>query len=203
MKKLDLKKDLKALYTASAKKVTFIDVPEMNFLMVDGKGDPNGPEFQHAVEALYSTAYTMKFMIKKGPMQIDYPVMALEGLWWTKGNKMYDLTPRGDWRWTVMIMQPSIITQKLLDSAKELVAKKKDLVSLPKVVLAPYHEGLVAQTMHIGPYAEEPATVKRMDDAAAAAGYTMHGKHHEIYMSDPRRTAPEKLKTILRHPVKK
>lgn len=202
MKKIDLKREFKALYTASAKKVAFIDVPEVHFLMIDGKGDPNGPEFQQSVETLYSVAYTLKFTLKKGKRQIDYPVMPLEGLWWMAGKGIFDMKARDAWKWTAMIMTPSIITPALVDEAKDAVAKKKSLTPLSRLVLKPFREGLVAQTLHIGPYADEPTTIAKMEEAAHAAGYVFVGKHHEIYMSDPKRTAPERLKTILRHAVR-
>ncbi len=203
MKIIDLKKEMKPMFTASAKKVTYVDVPEMNFLMIDGKGDPNADEFQQAANAIYSVAYTLKFMLKKGPQQIDYPVMALEGLWGMQHGAAFEMGARDKWEWTLMIMKPKIITRAMVDEAKALAAKKKDLPNIDKILFKPFHEGYAAQIMHIGPYATELETVKRMDDEVRAAGYTFVGRHHEIYMGDPRRTAPERLKTILRHAVKK
>ncbi len=209
MKKLDLKKELKPYYTATAKKVAFLDVPPMNYLMIDGKGDPNGEDFQSAVQALYNVAYTMKFMLKMGKEHVDYPVMALEGLWWMDGGRAFSMENRNAWRWTAMIVCPDVITTNLVEAAKELVRQKCEKkkipvpVALDRVRFGPFDEGRVAQVMHIGPYADEPATLDRLHAAIDEAGLTMRGKHHEIYMGDPRRTKPEKLKTILRWPVSK
>jgi hypothetical protein len=200
MTKLDLRKDLKHLYTASANKVTLVDVTKMNFLMADGEGDPDAPGFAHSVEALYALAYTLKFSIKKS-QQIDYPVMALEGLWWMKGNRPFDITKREDWRWTLMILQPNPVTTKLVEQARAEVREKKNPTALGAVRFDSFAEGKAVQTLHIGPYSEEGPTLARMSAFIANNGYEPSGKHHEIYLSDPRRTPSLKLKTILRQPV--
>jgi len=213
MKVLDLKKEYKALYAPSAKKVEIVQVPCLQFAMVDGaieKGSEPGksPSFAEATRALYSISYTLKFMLKKRKTNaIDYPVMALDGLWWVEDG-FFDITVKDNWFYTLMIMQPSIITNDIFEEAKEQVRKKKgDSPYLAKVRLADFEEGLCMQTIHIGPYATEPATVERMRAYAAENGYRDRvgptGKHHEIYLSDPRKAAPDKMKTVLRHPLEK
>jgi hypothetical protein len=213
MKKLDLKKDLKYLYQPSAKKVELVKVPKFQFVMVDGKIEKGmspgtSPSFAEATQALYGIAYTLKFaskLDKKNP--IDYPVMALEGLWWIEDGT-FDIAKPGNWHWTVMIMQPDHITEAMFESAlHKVVEKKGDSPSLAKVRLGTFEEGLCVQTMHIGPYATEPATVDRMHAFMQENGYRdrvgLGGKHHEIYLGDPRKADPSKLKTVLRHPVEK
>lgn len=201
MTKLDLKKDLKYLYSPSAKAVEIVDVPPMRFLMIDGAGDPNTvPEYKEAVGALYSVAYTLKFAIKKRE-HVDYPVMSLEGLWWVDDYTQFSYTERSNWRWTMMIMQPEIVTEAAFQQAVEDMRKKKNPPLLDRLRFEEYHEGLAAQIMHIGPYADEMPTVERLHEAILAKGYQLRGKHHEIYLSDPNRSAPEKLKTILRQPI--
>ncbi|MFQ6133254.1 MAG: GyrI-like domain-containing protein [Armatimonadota bacterium] len=201
MKKLDLKKQLRHLYSPSKKEVVAVDVPEMNFLMVDGAGDPNtAPEFQEATEALYGVSYTLKFTMKMGPAQVDYPVMALEGLWWVEGKEQFSLEARDDWQWTLMIMQPDIITPDLVDEAVQKVKEKKDPPALARLRFEAFEEGRCAQIMHIGPYAEEGPTIQRIHEFIAEEGHKPRGRHHEIYLGDPRRTKPENLKTVLRQP---
>lgn len=206
MEKLDLKKQYKYLYTPSAKKVEWIDVPPLSFAMVDGhvvadEGPGDSADFQEAVAALYGISYTLKFMFKKrADNPIDYPVMALEGLWMTESGS-YDTYNREAMTYTVMIMQPNFITPEQFEEARAQLLKKKPGPGLARLRLETFHEGPSIQVMHIGPYATEPETVARMDAYAAEHGYTRRGRHHEIYMSDPRRAAPEKMKTILRHAV--
>ena len=174
----------------------------MNFLMVDGSGDPNkSPEFQEAVEALYGVSYTLKFSVKKsgGP---DYAVMPLEGLWWMDDPEGFDIEKKDQWKWTVMIAQPDFITSAMVEDAVRQVKSKKDSPSLSRMRFESYSEGAAVQIMHIGPYAEEGPTVARLHDFARANGYELAGKHHEVYLSDPRRCAPEKMKTIMRQPVR-
>ncbi len=203
MRKIDLKKDWKALYTASSRKPSMIDVPKIKYLMIDGAGEPNdNPEFQSAIEALYSLAYTMKFTLKMGPAQIDYPVMALDGLWWAESGFSLSV-PRSEWKWTLMIAQPDVITGATVREARKKVKVKKPLARVDDVRLESWREGKAVQMMHIGPYSEEPGTIAKMHQFAAENGYQPAGKHHEIYFSDPRRTKPEKLRTLLRQPVKK
>ena len=213
MKTLDLKKDLKYLYAPSAKKVEIVNVPRLQFAMIDSaieKGSEPGksPSFAEATQALYSISYTLKFMLKKRKTNpIDYPVMALEGLWWVEDG-IFDITVKDNWFYTLMILQPEIITKEIFAEGMEQVRKKKgDSPSLSNVRLADFEERLCLQTMHIGPYATEPATVERMHAFASENGYQdcvgLGGKHHEIYLGDPRKADPAKLKTILRHPIEK
>lgn len=202
--KLDLKKTFKHLYNPSAKAFTVVDVPSFSFLMVDGRGDPNTTaEYQTAVEALYSVSYTLKFMVKKG-QGIDYTVMPLEGLWWAEDWAAYTADRRDDWQWTMMIHQPELVTAELVAEAIEQVRTKKKLERAADLRFESYQEGLAVQIMHIGPYSAEGPTLARMHhEFIPQNGYEMTGKHHEIYLGDPRRTAPEKLKTVLRQPIRK
>ena len=213
MKTLELKKQYKHLYQPSAKKAVIVEVPKLQFLMVDGriekgKAPGNSPGFQEATQALYSLAYTLKFMLKKRKTDpIDYPVMALEGLWWVEDG-FFDITVKDNWFYTLMIMKPEIVTKDMFEEARDQVRKKKgDTPALSKMRLANFEEGLCVQIMHIGPYATEPATIERMRAFATENGYRdnvgPNGKHHEIYLGDPRKSAPEKLKTVLRHPLEK
>lgn len=202
MKKIDFKKELKHLYKASPKKAEIVDVPQMKFLMIDGKGDPNtSQEFQDAVEALYSLSYTLKFMVKKGELEIDYGVMPLEGLWWVDDISQFSIENKEAWKWTLMIMQPDYVTTELFNEAVEQVKKKKDPVALPKVKFESFSEGKAAQIMHIGPFSEEGPTIEKVHNFIKESGCKLTGKHHEIYLSDIRKAAPEKWKTIIRQPM--
>ncbi len=204
MGRVDLKKELKHLYSSSSQEVAIVDVPAMNFLMADGAGNPNTvKEFTETVEALYSLSYTLKFMIKKREAAADYTVMPLEGLWWTDDLTEFSMENKDIWKWTLMIMQPEHITGELVAEAVEQVAKKKNLPALSRVRLESFHEGLAAQIMHIGPYSTEGPTIEKLHNFITTNGYEFAGKHHEIYLSDPRKTAPEKIKTILRQPIRK
>ncbi len=208
MEKINLKKKYKSLYMPSAKKVTVVDVPEFNFVMVDGlikAGEPvqDSPEFQDATSALYGVSYALKFMSKKRPDDpIDYTVMALEGLWWVESG-IFEFGKIEPWFFTLMMMQPGHITEEMYQEALVNLQKKKDNPALAQMRFEGFHEGPSIQIMHLGPYAEEPRSLEKMDAFAQENGYSLHGKHHEIYIGDPRRANPEKLKTILRHPAKK
>ena len=202
MTKIDLKKELKHLYNPSAKEVVVVDVPPMNFLMIEGEGDPNtAQEYQEAIEALYAVAYALKFMVKKGRSAVDYTVMPPEGLWWTEDMREFSTENKDIWKWTMMIMQPEYVTRELFEEALLQVKEKKNPPALDKMSFETFHEGLAVQTMHIGPYSAEGPTIERMHSFARENGYQLRGKHHEIYLSDPRRAAPEKIKTVLRQPV--
>ena len=160
MKKLDLKKELAKFYKASAKKVDDVDVPSLNFLMIDGKGDPNkAPEYAEAVSALYQLAYTIKFHIKKGKKPVDYAVMPLEGLWWVDDMRLFSPDDKSSWKWTMMIVQPEFVTRELVEEMRAEVAKKKNPPALGKVRFEAFAEGPAAQILHIGPYAAEGPTV--------------------------------------------
>ncbi|MGZ5454709.1 MAG: GyrI-like domain-containing protein [Candidatus Aminicenantales bacterium] len=200
MKTIDLKKSLKPFYTASASKPAIIDVPALKTLMVDGTGDPNGPAFQEAVGSLYSVAYTLKFTFKK-EKAIDYPVMALEGLWCADDPSVFVNGKRDAWRWTIFIVLPDVVTRKDVAEAVAAVKKKAKFPRFPEVRFEKFAEGQAAQVMHIGPYAAEGPTIERLHKFIAAEGYRLRGRHHEIYFGDPRRSAPEKLKTLIRQPV--
>lgn len=201
-KKIDFRKKLKHLYRPSPKKVEIVDVPRMHFLMADGKGDPNtSKEFQEAVDALFSLSYTIKFMVKKGELALDYGVMPLEGLWWTDDMDKFNVGNKEDWKWSLMIMQPEFVDMKLIDEAVEQLKKKKDLPALSSVHFEVFAEGKAAQIMHIGPFSEEGPTIEKIDSFIEEIGSQQVGKHHEIYLSDIRRAAPEKWKTIIRHPI--
>jgi hypothetical protein len=213
MVELDLRKQWKHLYAPSAKKVELVDVPEFKFVMIDGRIEPGqapgtSPGFEEAMGALYGAAYTLKFMSKlRKQDQVDYPVMALEGLWWVEGAE-FDISTAWEaftdrWVYTVMIMQPDHITPDMFAEAVAQAAKKKPNPAFARLRLESFREGLCVQTMHIGPYATEPATIERMHNWADENGYRLAGKHHEIYLGDPRRADPEKLKTVLRHPVER
>ena len=202
MKKIDLKKDLKTLYTASAKEVVRVAVPPMKFLMVDGIGDPNtSTAYAEAVEALFSVSYTAKFVLKKGPQQIDYTVMPLEGLWWADDMAAFTTGDKAKWRWTAMIMQPDFVTKAVIDTALADVRKKKSLPGVERLRLEEFAEGHCAQVLHIGPFSEEGPTIARLHEFIDAKGMRV-GKHHEIYLSDIRRAEPSRWKTILRQPMK-
>lgn len=203
MEKRDLVKELKEFYLPPKGKFVLVDVPKMNFLAVDGRGDPNtSQDFKDAIGALYSVAYTLKFTLKK-ERGLDWKVMPLEGLWWTDEMGHFTLGTKGEWRWTAMLLQPEFVTQEDVAAAAEAAGKKKPLPALEKLRLAPFREGLSAQTLYLGPYADEAATIERMHAFIAEEGYALAGKHHEIYLSDPTRTAPERLKTAIRQPVRK
>lgn len=202
MEKIDYKKQLKHLYGPSAGRVEVVDVPKMNFLMVDGEGDPNtAKSFTDAIEALYPLSYTLKFMIKKGKKGVDYGVLPLEALWWADDMSAFAKGNKDAWKWTLMIMQPEFITGKMVIEATEEVKKKKSPASLPLVRFETFKEGKAAQIMHIGPFSEEGPTIEKVHAFIENNGCRRIGKHHEIYLSDMRRTAAEKWKTIVRQPM--
>jgi hypothetical protein len=206
MEKLDLRKQFKHLYQPSAKKVEVVDVPSLQFTLIDGEIEPGAspgtsPAFSQAMEALYGISYTLKFMSKQRKENpIDYGVMALEALWWTETGE-YDLTQPEGWKWTAMIMQPDHLNFEMFQDALAQLRQKKPNPALDLLRFESFTEGLCIQMMHIGPYKTEPITIAKMDAFAAEHGYRMHGKHHEIYLGNPMRAAEEKLKTVLRHPV--
>lgn len=203
VEKLDLKKQWKHLYQPPAGEITVVNVPTINYLMVDGEGDPNKSKaFEQAVEALYSLSYTLKFSLKKSPRALDYGVMPLEGLWWADDPRVFMQTDKSAWKWTAMILQPEFISRHDIDAAFNEVRNKKNPAALDRVRFETLDEGECVQTLYFGPFSEEGPTIQRMHDAIHAAGKKLHGKHHEIYLSDPRRTAPAKLRTILRQPMR-
>ncbi|MGI6344278.1 MAG: GyrI-like domain-containing protein [Bacillota bacterium] len=201
MTKLDLKKEWKEFYTASQRKPKIVQVPARDILAIDGRGDPNtSPDYQAAVEALYSLSYTLKFMHKR--QGTDYTVLPLEGLWWADDYQAFAEGDRENWQWTALIVQPDFVSARDVALAiDQLKAKGKDLPALPQVRYERWEEGPAAQIMHLGPYDAEAETIARLHEFIQEQGLSLTGKHHEIYLSDPRRTAPEKLKTIIRQPV--
>lgn len=201
MKKIDFKKELKHLYKPSVKSVGRVTVPGMNFLMIDGQGDPNtSQEFPDAVEALYSVSYALKFMVKKGDMATDYGVMPLEGLWWSDDMSTFSVDCKEAWKWTLMIMQPEFISQTMVEDAIKQVRAKKNPVSLSQLRFALFEEGEAAQIMHVGPFSEEGPTIEKVHAFIEEGGKVRRGKHHEIYLSDIRRADPAKWKTVIRQP---
>lgn len=199
--KIDFKRELRELY-APGHEPSLVEVPELAFVMIDGRGDPNtAPAYREAVEALYAVAYAAKFAVKRAPDGIDFGVMPLEGLWWAEDMSRFSSEDKTDWSWTAMIMQPEPVTTEIAEAARQHAAAKKSLPALERLRFERFHEGLAAQVLHIGPYAEEGPTIARLHAFIAEHGYVPAGKHHEIYLSDPARSAPEKLKTVIRQPV--
>lgn len=204
--KLDLRKEHRGLLSPSAKEATVVDVPDLLFLMVDGvieagSGPSESESFHHSMEAMYGVGYGLKFMSKRRPSNpIDFTVMALEALWST-GTDVFATTARVPWSYTLLMMQPDHITPEMFAEAVAAARAKRPTPAFDTMRLARWQEGMCIQMMHIGPYAEEPKTLEVMHRYAAGKGLRLHGRHHEIYLGDPRRAAPDKLKTILRHPV--
>ena len=205
----DFKKEYKEFYLPPAKPA-IVTVPSMNFLAVSGQGDPNAPEgaYNQAMKLLYAVAYTLKMSEKSGYTMAGafaYVVPPLEGLWWQEGVAGVDYTRKEDFHWISLIRLPDFITRADFDWAVAEVTRKKKLDCSPVQFFA-YDEGLCVQVMHLGPYDDEPATITAMDGFAREQGYeidiTPARRHHEIYLSDPRKTEPAKLKTVLRHPIK-
>ncbi|MEI8167568.1 MAG: GyrI-like domain-containing protein [Chloroflexales bacterium] len=195
-----MKKTSKYLYAPSAKASAIVDVPPMTFLMFDGTGDPNtAPDYVVAIEALYTLTYTLKFALKREGL--DYPVMPLEGLWWAEDMTQFRLDARTNWRWTMMIAQPAAVADADVAAAYTVATKKLPPATRTRVRREVYHEGLSAQVLHLGPYAAEAPTIDALHAFIAAQGYVRAGKHHEIYLNDPRKTAPEKLQTVIRQPI--
>jgi hypothetical protein len=202
MSKIDLKKQEKHLYGPSKTEFAIVEVPRMNFLMIDGAGDPNtSQEFQDAVQTLYPVSYNLKFKSKR-EMGIDYGVLPLEGLWWSEDMDDFIAMNKENWSWTLMLRQPDHIPGEAVQAAIEEVRLKKDLPALSKMRFEPYHEGISVQIMHIGPFDAEGPTIARMHEFIETEGYRPTGKHHEVYLSDFTRTAPDKLRTILRQPIR-
>ena len=202
MEKMDFKKEFKHLYQAPAANPVQVEVPALNYLMVDGEGDPNtAPAYAEAIETLFAVSYTLKFMIKKGPSAMDYGVMPLEGLWWADDMAAFASKDKSSWKWTAMIMQPALVSAALVESAVAEVKRKKDPAALSKLRFEAFAEGQCAQILHIGPFSEEGPTIEKLHRFIDARGQRS-GKHHEIYLSDIRRAEPSKWKTIIRQPLR-
>ena len=203
-KKTDLKKTLGPLYLCPSDQVTDVDVPSANFLMIDGVGDPiTAPAYVKAVEALFTLSYQLKFCLKKGPWALDYTVMPLEGLWWSEDLSKFEAGAKEDWQWTMMIRQPPEIDDAVLDAVRVAVRKKKPSIDVDGVRFETFVEGPCVQILHVGPFSTEGPTVKRLHDSLLSCGRNLSGKHHEIYLSDARKAAPEKWRTILRQPFRR
>jgi len=204
---VDFKKTDKELYQAKTTPV-IIDVPEMLFIAVDGKGEPNtSQEYADAISALYSLAYTIKMNNKS---VLEYVVPPLEGFWQVNDENFWgggaSITDKSKFEWTMVIRQPDFVNEDIFTAARELLARKKPELDTSKVRLVKIKEGLCAQVLHVGSYDDEPKTVALLNSFAVDKGYEIDisdiRRHHEIYLSDPRKVAAEKLKTIIRHPVK-
>ena len=203
MSKRDLKRELRGFYHASAKMIAEVDVPAFSYLMIDGEGDPNTSlSYSQAIEALFSVSYTAKFTLKKSVPAIDYTVMPLEGLWWADDWSVFMTDDRAQWKWTMMIMQPDFLPAEVIKNAIDRVARTKNLPALEKVRLERFEEGHCAQILHVGPFTEEGPTIAKLHDYIDKKS-ARAGRHHEIYLSDIRRAAPSKWKTIIRQPMKK
>lgn len=202
MTKLDLKKASRMLYEPPRDNFTLVEVPSVNFVKVDGRGDPNTvPEYGHAVQWLYAVSYGMKMASKARGS--DYVVPPLEGLWWADDHAVFTAGRRDKWQWTMMIPAPDFVTKTEFEAA---VAKAVKKLGEPPATLRfePYDEGLSVQILHVGSYADEAPTIKRLhDEFLPENGLVETGPHHEIYLGDPRRVVPSKLKTILRQPVRR
>ena len=201
MEKIDFRRELKHLYNPSAKEVSVVDVPAMNFLLVNGEGAPTSSQYSEAIEALFNVSYTLKFMIKKSA-SIDFSVMPLEGLWGVNDMTKFSSDRKDEWKWTAMIMQPKYVTANDVKLALEQVKKKKNLPALSKVLYENFNEGPAAQILYVGPFSAEGPTITKIHAYIQNNGHVLSGKHHEIYLNNPATTAPEKLKTVIRQPMK-
>jgi hypothetical protein len=203
MEKINHLKILSQFYSQPKKKISLVEIPSLTFLAIDGTGNPNNnPAYSEAVGALYAIAYKLKFMIKKSPIAVDYKVMPLEGLWWAEDMNLFNLEDRSNWHWRMMIMQPDYVTKDLFKSAFEFVKIKKNLPRLADVNLIQFSEGLCMQIFHQGAYGEgERDTIEKLHNHIQSEGFRLRGRHHEIYLNSPLRTAVENLKTIIRQPI--
>ncbi len=204
MEKVDFKKELDYLYKPPSKNFTLVTVPPLRYLMIDGEGDPNtSSDYASAIQALYSVSYTLKFMSKK-ELEQDYVVPPLESLWWADDMSAFAKGHKESWKWTAMIMVPNWITKAMVKKAVKSAAEKIENAKLAELRHETLKEGKSVQILHIGPYDKEGPMLSRMhNEFMPANDLTFNGKHHEIYMSDPRKVAPEKLRTVVRQPVMK
>jgi hypothetical protein len=196
----DLRRALPELYRAGPTPV-LVDVPDLPFLRIDGRGDPNtSAAYADALHALYAVAYGIRFALKRGPAGVDAPVLPLEGLWWVPDMALFDAADKSAWHWTLQIPQADAVTGDLV-AAAVAAAARKGVARVDAVRFEHVAEGRCAQVLHRGPYADEGPTVAALHAFIAEQGYALTGTHHEIYLGDPRRTAPERLRTIIRQPV--
>ena len=207
--KYDVKREHPELYAPSAKEFAIVDVPGMRYLAVDGHGDPNtAARYRDAVEALFGVAYAVKFASKR-MLGRDFVVAPLEGLWWAEDQGAFVARDKGAWSWTLLIAQPDWIDDDAVGAAIDAVRAKsakaggRENPALDELRLEHLHEGPSAQILHVGSYDDEAPTLARLhDEWMPQQGLTFNGLHHEVYLSDARRTAPEKLRTVLRQPVR-
>jgi len=203
MEKIDLRKQYKELYSPSKKEFSLVTVPPLHYLMIDGTGNPNtSADYQDVLQTLYGLSFTLKFNCKKTLGQ-DYTVMGLEGLWWTPDRSQFSMENKDAWHWTMLMLQPDFITAEMFTAAREKLVAKGKGPAAQRVRLERYDEGLSAQILYVGAYDDEPPTIAAMHEFIRAQGYVPRGDHHEIYLSDARRVAPEKNRTILRQPIQK
>lgn len=202
MEKVDFKVEFKHLYSSRSGEFTQVEVPELTFVMVDGHGNPNtSVEYAAAVEALYTISYTLKFMSQRA-LGRDYKVPPLEGLWWSKDMRDFERGDKDRWLWTAMILLPEWITQEQFTEGVDAAATRKPGINLTRVRRGSFTEGLSVQTLFVGPYDDEAPTIAELHNSyLPARGLRENGKHHEIYLNDPRRTSPDRWRTIIRQPV--
>ncbi|MDA8284169.1 MAG: GyrI-like domain-containing protein [Actinomycetota bacterium] len=199
--KVDLRRELRQFYTAK-RLPGVVEVPELAFVAIDGHGDPNTSEdYREAVSALFSVSYAARFALKRAGV-IDFGVMPLEGLWWATDMSAFSIADKSAWDWTMLIVQPDEVTADVFAAAKDKAAAKVPRAALERLRLERLAEGLAAQVLHVGPYSAEGPTVVSLHAFVAEQGRELAGKHHEVYLGDPRRSAPEKLKTIIRQPMR-
>jgi hypothetical protein len=200
MTKTDQPPQLAAMYRAH-QEPSLVDVPELTFLMIDGHGDPNSSvRYQQAVQALYTVSYGLKFAVRRAGGD-EFKVAPLEGLWWTPDMADFSVDDKASWNWTMMIRQPEHLSSELVEHCQHDAVRTKQLILAHELRLARFHEGHAAQILHVGAYADEAPTIARLHKYLTWLGYTRCGKHHEIYLGDPRRCAPDRLKTIIRQPI--
>ncbi|HME50844.1 MAG TPA: GyrI-like domain-containing protein [Candidatus Lokiarchaeia archaeon] len=201
-KKHDFKKEFPALYNPTSKNITIVDVPEMKFFMIDGQGDPNtAQEFKDAIATLFPLSYGVKMPFKKNHPDLDYIVPPLEGLWFMEDMAAFSMASKDLWLWTLMMRVPDFVPDDEAISVIEKVMATKHPPAIDKVRFERYNEGKCMQIMYVGPFDAEPPAIQKMHEWARENGFEIAGKHHEIYLSDLRRTAPEKLRTVLRQPI--
>lgn len=198
MEKLDLKKAYPEYYTAG-QKPKVVNLEPYYYIMSQGQSTPEAPDFEQAIGHLYTLAYKLKFSSKAGDM--DFVVPKLEGFWWVEGDKPFELTPRTEWHWKLMMRMPDFIGKSDFDEAITALVADEKLPADHKLVFEELHEGLCLQVMHLGSYEEEGPSIEKIQRFAAQEGFEVTGKHHEIYLSDPTKTEVSKLKTIIRYSI--